>query len=339
MGTLPQATEELAVMNDFEKSSLRKELKRLQSEIKGFTFEALSKEVDMSRAVISQFANSRIDLHDNALRKIQEAIAVYTPAAETSDAVQSHPARFPLVVTNDFMCITAVAQTAYDRHTFNVVAGYAGLGKTTALRRFAESHEQVIFYTPDANITVKEFLIELGEELDVHLSRWDKITQMSRKIQAALIANPCLIIIDEFGRLIRNRNLRMIETLRDIHDQTDRSFGIVLSGHSEDLDFLMSGQTTQIYSRFGAVHVLTGLSQKEAEEMVSKLYMTPEAREEMIRLLCENTANGGIRSVCEELYIDAVEMAGSRPISLDDLQNAGKFTIYGYRAKRRKRRR
>ena len=315
------------LVNNERNQTLREQLNRLQS-AKKITFQQVADALGISRAYISEFANGKRAINDELAQKLADFLAPFTAVQAQQ---QTHAPRVPFVLTDDVREMITLIDDCREKNLFGVIAGAAGLGKTTTIRKYAEGYEDVYVYTPDPNITLKEFLLDLADLFGVTITG-RRISEMSKQLTKFLQANPRFLIIDEFGWIMRNGSMRIIESLRGIREACNRNLGIVLSGHADDFADFIRNSKAQIYSRLGPVYELQGPSKEECRKLVESLWMTDEAKEEMAHLLWKFAKRDGMRSILEELYEKSVRLAGEQAITLEILKEAGKRTIYGYRS-------
>ena len=306
---------------------LRSQLVELQQQ-KKITYQSLAEKSGLSRSYISEFVSGKKNLNNDLLAELEGIIKGFIASDETT-----HTETIPFYLTTDARETITVLEDCRESNLWGVIAGAAGLGKTTTINRYLQMRDNVSFYTPRSSVSLKSFLKELSKLFGVVLAS-NNTNDMTNEVIRFLTLNPKFIIIDEFGRIIRNGNMRIMEAIRDIRDACGRNLGIVLSGHSEDFAELLRCGKGQIISRLGPVYELQGPTQVEAAQIVEPLWMTPEAKKEMAHLITTFARRDGIRGILEELYQKSVRMAGNGIISLDILKDAGRRTVYGFRANR-----
>jgi len=262
---------------------------------------------------------------------VKQVLKVTTSHHEKRES--THPEKIPFYSTNDVIETMAILEDCRESNLWGIIAGAAGLGKTTTIKHYLEVKEQALFYTPRSNVTLKSFLKDLADLFCMTLTSTNA-NDMTNELIRFLTMNPKFIIIDEFGRIMRNGNMRIMETIRDIRDASDRNLGVVLSGHSDDFGELVRCGKGQIVSRFGPVYELQGPTKEEAAQIVEPLWMTPEAKKEMAHLITVFARKYGIRGIMEELYEKSVRLAGDSIITMDILKDAGRRTVYGFWSKR-----
>lgn len=303
---------------------LRRHLNTLHEQGK-ITFQEVATHARISRAVISQFASGKRPVNEELAGAIETYIEPYLQAG-----AKSHPETVPFCVTDDVRRMITLLEDCREERLYGLIAGPSGSGKTTAITKYAETHDDVLLYTPGANITLAEFLRDIAELLGTTLTG-RKISEKEKQIIKFLRDNPRFLIIDEFGWIMRNGNMRILETLRSIRDGSDRKLSIVLAGHDEDYAYLMRVGKPQIVSRINYTEELEGMSKEECREIVQPLWMTDEAKDEMARILYLQAKKGLARSVLEEVYKKCRRIAGDQMITLDMLIESAQRYIHGLR--------
>jgi len=127
--------------------------------------------------------------------------------------------------------------------------GDAGVGKTTAVRAYAERYggDGVILVTANSVYSTRALLVDLAAELGIEYSRY----RLSGDILKGIMDRaPEQIIVDEADQL----RTRALEVLRTIYDKTGCS--IVMVGLPRLLLYLVRGaelkeNLAQLYSRVG----------------------------------------------------------------------------------------
>lgn len=145
--------------------------------------------------------------------------------AERRQAMGMAPAAPGFQETPTAQRILQICMQAQVMCDFAVIAGVAGIGKTTALRHYVER-------TPNAWMATMEPLLRsphaLLDELARHLGVAEKASaRLSGAIQQRLRDRQGLLIIDEAHQL----STEAIDQLRSLHDKA--AVGIVMSGNIE----------------------------------------------------------------------------------------------------------
>lgn len=151
------------------------------------------------------------------------------------------------VPTDTAQKILEVCSMAHTMNDINLVIGEAGLGKTMAIKHYAQTVENVVLIETEPTFSPKVLLIELCNKLGVPPSKsnHDNIANIIEKLNGS----DRLIIIDEAELL----SYKCLEVIRRIHDKS--GVGVVLAGMPRLRTNLRGkrGEYKQLYSRIGFV--------------------------------------------------------------------------------------
>lgn len=207
---------------------------------KKLTQAAVGRALGKSQAVVNQYLQGRyagdvaaIDLLvDNLLQR-------------ETEKQQAAKVEIPYVETTTTKKVREILRLAHMEGEINVVYGEAGLGKTLALRAYANEYPDAILLEVDPGYTARVVLQVLAERLG--LNSRDSIHDLSDSIIAKLKDSGRIILVDEAELL----PYRALEVLRRIHDKAE--IGIVLAGMPRLLINLKGkkGEFVQLYSRIG----------------------------------------------------------------------------------------
>lgn len=143
-----------------------------------------------------------------------------------------------------------------------LVYGNAGLGKTkTAL--YLSFQFDSIYIRATNKMTTKWFLEELAKELD-EIPRFFT-ADIFRQCVNVLKNKPQMIIVDEIDYLLSD--LKTIETLRDLHDET--GIPIVLVGMSLAKHKLK--KHTHLFDRISEIYQYTGFEYSDIKQIVDEI--------------------------------------------------------------------
>ena len=143
-----------------------------------------------------------------------------------------------------------------------LVYGNAGLGKTkTAL--YLSFQFDSIYIRATNKMTTKWFLEELAKELD-EIPRFFT-ADIFRQCVNVLKNKPQMIIVDEIDYLLSD--LKSIETLRDLHDET--GIPIVLVGMSLAKHKLK--KHTHLFDRISEIYQYTGFEYSDIKQIVDEI--------------------------------------------------------------------
>jgi len=203
---------------------------------------ALSRALGISTASVNLYLRGE---YQADVTNIEKKIASYLSiAAEKKEAKIYKPQFIQTFIASR---ILDAARFAHMEQEIALVIGDAGLGKTTAIKQYAQEHPGVILIEADpgfgASSVLEEILLKLGGETGRH------IHPMMLEVISKLKDTGRMIMIDE----AENLPYRALEVLRRIYDKT--GVGLLLCGMPRLLSNLRGkrGEFAQLYSRVGRV--------------------------------------------------------------------------------------
>lgn len=145
----------------------------------------------------------------------------------------------------------------------SLVFGEPGLGKTRTALWWAAQEGNGVFIRTKKLMTGRWLLEEIVGELGETPSH--RVSDLFRQIRAQLLSRPRTIIIDEVDYLAYDA--RVLETLRDIHDDTDAP--VVMIGMNEADKKLM--RYKHLYDRFSEVVPFRSLSGEDVASIADQI--------------------------------------------------------------------
>jgi DNA transposition AAA+ family ATPase len=139
-----------------------------------------------------------------------------------------------LLTTNNFKAVQRLCSDAYNNAKMIGLIGEPGYGKTSSLKHFQTTKENVFYLTVKKSMTAKSFWesmfdivpesIKLKYGLDNHRRA---IHYIIRSVCDLLNGfDKALLIVDEAGKF----NTQMLEYIHELRDETLTTTGIILSG-------------------------------------------------------------------------------------------------------------
>jgi len=272
----------------------------------GFTQARVAQQAGLSSAALSAWLRGS---YRGDCQAVQRRLTDWIATRQTQDAPAAEAALETAgpswVATPTGEKIERALNLALKRTTVAVVYGGAGVGKTTALRRFAASVPHVWIVTASPAIaTVSAVLREVAATLELAAGYQNR--SLSRDIRRALAGLRALLIVDEAQHL----SLSALEELRAIHDGA--GVGLVLSGnemvyarltgHARRADF------AQLFSRVGR-RVRLGLPSTEDVAAILTAWGIRGTKEAEFaqQIAC---LPGGLRNLAQVLDDSATMAAG-----------------------------
>lgn len=226
----------------------------------------------VSVATISNIINRK------ALDKVSDAmwakLAKYTKTGEGF--------KWKIRETQNFKLITDTCHAAMDERSMKLIIGKTGLGKTTALERFARNNPSAYYVLLQKTMGVRDCLVAIahavGEPVD------GTTNQLVKAVTKKLIERGGLLILDDAGKVIK----KFYGVLQQIYDSTEGSCGIVVAG-VPDLKAHLEKNASRLKESYN--------------ELVSRFSFTQNLYDptaDMIYLICEHN---GITDKQAQRYI------------------------------------
>lgn len=211
----------------------------------GLTQTALAKQAGLSAPVLSQWLKDAYR-GDNA--SVQAKLCAWL-ASRRADAAVVQDSGPRWVDTPTSQAIGRALTFARAKPAIAAVYGGAGVGKTTAMRRYAQTFPNVWIVTASPAVSsMASMLREIGAALELHGSGWQN-RALSRDLKRRLTGTQGLLVIDEAQHL----SVQALEEIRAIHDAAQ--IGLVLSGNESVYSRLSGGSRradfAQLFSRVG----------------------------------------------------------------------------------------
>lgn len=201
--------------------------------------------------------------------------------------------------------ILEICGLAHAMNDVYLVIGEAGLGKTVALKRYAQLNANVVMLEVDPTFSAKVLLAELCMALGLQPSRNNH--ENMQNIVKKLKGSERLLIVDE-AELLTNKPL---EVLRRIHDKS--GIGMVLAGMPRLRANLRGarGQYKQLYSRIGLALDLKDKLPKEDIGMLCEAALDTDAFNSRLNTVSHGNARR-LNKLCRG--INRLAVINKRPI-------------------------
>ena len=206
--------------------------------------------------------------------------------------------KFGFIKTTVASNVFDIAKTCSIENAIGVCCGPAGLGKTVAVRQYAEENPEVILIEADFGYTPKVLFSEIHKSLG--FDGCGTIHAMLLDIVGKLKSSGRLIIVDE----AENLPYKALELLRRIYDKAN--VGILLVGMLKLFNNLKGekGQYAQLYSRVGITSLLESLSEDDMKAIISTVTPLVDSIYPKISVYC-----GGNTRVLTKLLVRAHRIA------------------------------
>lgn len=224
---------------------LRQEVRDIINSDEAVSINGLSRAVGISSAALSQWLSDKYKgKNENIDKAVKGFLERYNE--RMNDKLQD----LKFVETSVAERVFEVARMAHLESEIGVICGDAGLGKTHAVKEYAERNTDVILIEADLGFTAPVLFRHIHKKLG--LGGLGRLHDMFEDIVEKLRKSGRLIIIDEAEHL----PYRALELLRRVYDKA--GVGILLVGMPKLIHNLRGkkGEFAQLYSR---VHIFVSL--------------------------------------------------------------------------------
>lgn len=296
--TVKQLEPEVSAMSVEDQSLVSNAMQRLRQYLEtGASQSEVARKLGLSAAVMSGFLKGTY--RGNVLLVAQKIVQLLDQEQIRSEA----PKKPGFVETSVVKQVQFCCSYAHMHQDIAVVYGDAGLGKTMALKNYAENNQGVVYMAANPTMSSQRGLLEelmdaLGKD-DLAVSR-----RMRKTIVRALKGTNWLLVVDEAQHLSE----KALETLRSIYDET--GIGLVIAGNRHVYQKIFGHREAtfaQFFSRVGVKREIKNtIPRSDVDALIGN-------QTEEIRDFFHRAANlpGGIRWMMK-LYILAATDAHAR---------------------------
>ncbi|MDO4434875.1 MAG: AAA family ATPase [Cardiobacteriaceae bacterium] len=277
---------------------MEKELKKY-IEKHHLTQAEIAQKLGVSVAAVNQYLQNK---YQGDVSKLDKAVV---DMIKREKLAKESALEFVFVKTKTAARILEIVGLAHAMNECHVVIGEAGLGKTVALKHYAENHSHVIMLEIDPTYTAKTLLKALCEKLGLRAERTN--AAMLDAVVEKLKDSNRLIIVDE-AELLAHQPL---EILRRIHDKA--GVGLVLAGMPRLRANLRGsrGEYKQLYSRVGCcLDLKDKISLEDCAQIAQSALQTSDFNQELYKFSKGNTRR--LSKLLKGVY--RLSMINQRPI-------------------------
>jgi len=232
-------------------------------EQKGFNQSYVCRSTGISDSKLSQWLKGNYK-GDN--QKINEAVESFINREISKNSIFKNT--IPVKETSIYLTVTETTRNCHYKSELGVIFGDAGLGKTTAIEKYAEENPDVIFIKANPSYTKKYLMQEIHKKIGCE--GFGAIYTMLNDIISKLKNSGRLIIVDQAEYLQQSS----LELLRTIHDEA--KIGLLLVGMPK-LYYNLKGKKgdfRQLFTRIGYKIKLENLKPEDTELLANA--MMPE---------------------------------------------------------------
>ncbi len=295
--------------------------REVQEEIErsGLSQAGAAKEAGLSASILNQFLREKYPGDNGAVAEtLMRWLNTRRDGATIKTYLPEAPKWIETPTARRIMDALTYAQLAGD---IACIYGGAGLGKTSAIEHYAETHSAVwvVTATPataSVGVILEEIALALGmRDFALHPAR------LHRDVVKRLRGTQGLLVVDEAQHL----TIQALEAIRSLHDAT--RLGLALCGNATVYGRLTGGARSdnfaQLFSRIGKRVALTRPAAADVGAL-ARAYRVDGA-EEIAALQEIAKRPGALRSVAKTLRLAAMYAAGKVPpveIRIDEIRAA-----------------
>ena len=284
----------------------------------GVTQVSVAKAIGTNETYISKYLKGNFE---GDIEKLEKLLISYIQKFEASRTTRD------FIRTKDATCILGICNSCQKLEQLGLVYGRSGFGKTTTLKRYADSTDKVIYIVcnslMNANDIIKRIAVALGLKGLVG-SKDERIAKIKEFFK---YNKGYLLIFDEADKLLNKDTISKLDVIKTIYDEVDGDgVGVVLAGE-QHLKTKLALYFEMVRNRGDLEWELKGLSREEVETYLQDIKITPKALEELV-LRATNENNGCFRTLnrtfksVERLFKDRNEDITNKEVGLEDIKSA-----------------
>ena len=303
---------------DTDQVDLREQLRALMAADKAMTQARIARESGLSSTTISQWLGGTYG-GDNAA--IEDKLTRWHETTRAQRAVADRmPAAPDYVETPTGERVVAALRYAQLAGDIAVVYGAAGLGKTTAIKRYVRTASNVWHATmTPASASVVTALEEIADAVGANVTGGGGAARLHRSICKRVTETAGLIVIDEAQHL----SVAALDQVRSIHDAT--GIGIALVGNEAVYARMTGGNRAayldRLFSRIGKKVALRKATTGDISALLDAWNIgTSDCRAQLVEIASKP---GGLRGLTKVLRLGSMFAAAqNRTLCCDDVRAA-----------------
>lgn len=263
---------------------MSKTLERLREHIQatpGMTQKKIASAIGRSATVVSQYLNK---VYPGDLDELEKRLEEYLDTAH--ERASQSELGVGIARTSILIDVMGALRNVSVAQDIGVIAGESGLGKTTAVHQYAETHPTTIVIEAHHRYTARPLFVSICNKLN--LDTTGSIHALMTRVNEKLVDSGRLIVIDEAEHL----PYECLELLRRVNDMAH--VGVALVGMPRLLKNIQGDPNhfAQIRNRVGVFRALGArLSDEDLDILIAHNLGTvgPEERE-ALRKSCKRNA-------------------------------------------------
>lgn len=224
---------------------------------RGHTQAAVARAIGVSASALNQWIAGK---YKGDIKGLEHAITGFLK--RDRERAQGRKTALAFVMTTSAAKVLEAARMCHLDGEIGVVVGPAGIGKTTATKKYADSNSDVILIEADLGYTARDLFAELHKKCG--FDGLGRINRMKDDVISKLKDSGRMIIIDEAEHL----PVRALDLLRRINDKA--GVGILFCGLNRFMENLRLKQAdfAYLYTRIGFKVALEQLQAQDVEAIV-----------------------------------------------------------------------
>ncbi|WP_248928179.1 AAA family ATPase [Paenibacillus hamazuiensis] len=251
----------------------------------GLKLKDIAEALGYSHSSLSRYI--RKDYHSTELESAARAFLIGRGDLENGETAPA-PGISDFYPTGVAVDIVGVCEQCFNHRDIGLIVGESGIGKTTALEKYAASNPKAVYIRAHGNMTQKTLLRKMGASIGLTF-RYHDIGSMIDALIEKLASEHVVFLIDEAEYLINPNSatpMRKLEMLRTLHDETE-SFGLILCGMTRFKGFFLHGPSmkenlTQLWNRVFRGREFGGTERKDVEPIMDRPDMDHDAKDELV---------------------------------------------------------
>ncbi|WP_250278773.1 AAA family ATPase [[Clostridium] colinum] len=284
----------------------------------GATQVSIAKAIGTNETYISKYLKGNFE---GDIEKLETNLIKYIHKFEISKPTRE------FIKTKDATCILGICNSCQKLEQLGLVYGRSGFGKTTTLRKYADSTEKVIYIVCNSFMNANDIIKRISVSLGLKGLVGSKDERIAKIKEFFKYNKGYLLIFDEADKLLNKDTISKLDVIKTIYDEVDGDgVGVILAGE-QHLKTKLGLYFEMVRNRGDLEWELKGLSRLEVETYLQGVKLTPKALEELV-MRATNDNNGCFRTLnrtfknVQRLFEDKNKNIETEEIGLEDIKSA-----------------